>query len=240
MGNKSKHSWLLRDLNFIPKNIRIRVLLFIIINLILVGSLPILAITIRFPYGYLSWLVVISFLILFNIQAFYVHVERFPLNDFSDYKIDLKNDDLVSDNFDYIIRVSNEGHIYEACLINRVLIFDMKGCFFPFIIIKAYLIRQFIIGYINKYKLNSDYMGRNLDITNLYSNYKNVKVVFHKRNRVIEEYIIKNGKTQMNAFIKSINGHGFVPWHSGNAHGTSRYHFKISEEIFVKQKIKKT
>ncbi|MDG0889312.1 hypothetical protein [Paracholeplasma manati] len=238
MCKKSKHTWLLKDPSFVPKKIRIRVFLFIIINLILICCLPLLAITIRFPYGILSWIMVICFLILFNIQAFYIHVERYPLNNYSEYKIDLKKDGILSDSTGHYIKVSIKGHIYEVQLLNKVLIFNMKGCFFPFTVIKAYLIRQFTIGYINKHKLVSDYMGKNIDITNLYDNYKCVKVVFNKRNKTCESYIIKDGKTKMNTLMRAINGHGFAPWHSGNAHGSSRYHFKISEQIFVKQKSK--
>lgn len=50
----------------------------------------------------------------------------------------------------------------------------MKGCIFPLTIINAYLGRQFIIEYINKYKLISDTMGKNVNILKLFSNYINI------------------------------------------------------------------
>ena len=43
----------------------------------------------------------------------------------------------------------------------------MKGCIFPLTIINAYLIRQFIMKYINKYKIVTEQWAR----TSIYQNY---------------------------------------------------------------------
>ncbi len=239
MGNKRRESWLLNDPNFVPKNMNVRVVLYLIINLILVSLLPILAIVINFPYGYLCWILVFCFLILFNIQAFYIHVERFPINDYNEYKLNLKQEPFMFDGKNYYVEVKKSGNLYEVYLKEKKLLFDMKGCCFPITVIKAYLGRQFIIEYINKFKLYSDCMGENLNISKLFNNYVALKIIFNKNGKKIESYLIKCGKTQMNCLMKSINGHGFVSWHSGNASSRSvRYHFKVSEQIFVEQKNK--
>lgn len=239
MGNKRKESWLLKDPNFVPKNKNVRVVLYLIINLILVSLLPILVIVINFPYGYLCWILVFCFLILFNIQAFYIHVERFPLNDYNEYKINLKQDNFMFDGENYYVEVKKNGSLYEINLLDKILIFDMKGCLFPITVIKAYLGRIFIIEYINKFKLYSDWMAKNINISKVFKNYSNIKFIYNKNGKTIERHLIKCGKTQMNILMKSINGHGFVSWHSGNAPSRSvRYHFKISEQIFVEQKNK--
>ena len=86
MANKRKESWLLKDPCFVLKSKKIRIAMFIIINLILISLLPILAICINYPYGYICWILVLSFAALFNIKAFHVHTERYPLNNYSEYE----------------------------------------------------------------------------------------------------------------------------------------------------------
>ena len=150
MKNKKKESWLLKDPNFVPKNKKIRITMFIIINLILICLLPILAIYINYPYGYLCWVLVFSFSILFNIKAFHVHAERYPLNNYSEYIFNPLSDLLTEMDKNFIIEIERKFNIYEVRLKEKTLIFDMKGCIFPLTIINAYLGRQFIIKIINK------------------------------------------------------------------------------------------
>ena len=239
MGNKRKESWLLKDPNFVPKNKKVRVVLYLIINLILISLLPILAIVINFPYGYLCWILVFCFLILFNIQAFYIHVERFPLNDYNEYKVNLKQEQFLFDGENYYVELKKNDSLYEINFENKSIMFDMNGCLFPITVIKAYLGRLFIIKYINKYKLYSDWMAKNIDIKKLFKNYSDIKFIYNKNGKIKESYLIKCGKTQMNILMKAINGHGFISWHSGSAPSRSiRYYVKISEQMFVEQKSK--
>lgn len=59
----------------------------------------------------------------------------------------------------------------------------MKGCIFPLTIINAYLGRQFIIAYINKYKLVTDTMGKNLNVLKLFKKYLNIQIIFKNKNK---------------------------------------------------------
>ncbi|UKI49062.1 MAG: hypothetical protein L6U99_09725 [Clostridium sp.] len=78
-----------------------------------------------------------------------------------DYKFNPLKDELIERNNNFIIEIERKANIYEVRLKReKELIFDMKGCIFPLTIINAYLGRQFIIKYINKYKLISDTMGK--------------------------------------------------------------------------------
>ena len=60
----------------------------------------------------------------------------------------------------------------------------MKGCIFPLTIINAYLIRQFIMKYINKYKIVTDTMGKNINISKLFKNYMNIQIIFKNKNKI--------------------------------------------------------
>ena len=235
MKNKKKESWLLKDPNFVPKNKKIRITRFIIINLILICLLPILAIYINYPYGYLCWVLVFSFSILFNIKAFHVHAERYPLNNYSEYIFNPLSDLLTEMDKNFIIEIERKFNIYEVRLKEKTLIFDMKGCIFPLTIINAYLGRQFIIKIINKYKLITDTMGKNICISNLFSNYKNIQIIFKNKNKIKKYFLIKDYKTKMNCLMKSINGYGYVTWYV-SYHRIAKYFVKITEQEFVERK----
>lgn len=103
MSNKRKESWLLKDPCFVLKSKKIRIAMFIIINLILISLLPILAICINYPYGYICWILVLSFAALFNIKAFHVHTERYPLNNYSEYEFNPFADKLTEIDKSFII-----------------------------------------------------------------------------------------------------------------------------------------
>ena len=60
----------------------------------------------------------------------------------------------------------------------------MKGYIFPLTIINAYLIRQFIMKYINKYKIVTDTMGKNINISKLFKNYMNIQIIFKNKNKI--------------------------------------------------------
>ena len=77
--------------------------MFVIINLILISLLPILAICINYPYGYICWILVLSFAALFNIKAFHVHTERYPLNNYSEYEFNPFADKLTEIDKSFII-----------------------------------------------------------------------------------------------------------------------------------------
>ena len=236
MVNKRKESWLLKDPNFVPRSKKIRIIIFTITNLILISLLPILAIWINYPYGYLCWILVFSFLALFYITAFHVHTQRYPLNDYLDYKFNPLKDELIERNNNFIIEIERKANIYEVRLKEKELIFDMKGCIFPLTIINAYLGRQFIIKYINKYKLISDTMGKNVNISKLFKKYMNVQIIFKNKNKIKKYFLIKKGKTRMNYLMKSINGHGYITWYI-TYHKIYKYFVRINEQEFVERKM---
>lgn len=236
MANKRKESWLLKDPNFVPKSKKIRIAMFIIINLILISLLPILAICINYPYGFLCWIPVLSIVALFNMKAFHVHTERYPLNKYSEYKFNPLVDVLNENDKDFIIEIEKKVNIYEVRLKEKTLIFDMKGCMFPLTIINAYLGRQFIIEYINKYKLVTDTMGKNLNVLKLFTNYMNIQIIFKNKNKIKKYFFIKDGKTKMNCLMKSINGYGYITWYVTH-NKMDKYFVKITEQEFVERKM---
>lgn len=236
MANKRKESWLLKDPNFVPKSKKIRITMFIIINLIFISLLPILAICINYPYGYLCWILILSFALFFNIKAFHVHTERYPLNNYSEYKFNPLADVLTEMDKNFIIEIERKLNIYEVKLKEKTLIFDMKGCIFPLTIIKAYLGRQFIIEYINKYKLVSDSMGKNINVSKLFNNYMNIQIIFKNKNKIKKYFLIKDGKTKMNCLMKSINGYGYITWYVTH-HKMDKYFVKITEQEFIERKM---
>lgn len=209
--------------------------MFIIINLILISLLPILAICINYPYGYICWILVLSFAALFNIKAFHVHTERYPLNNYSEYEFNPFADKLTEIDKSFIIEIEKKLNIYEVKLKEKTLIFDMKGCIFPLTIINAYLIRQFIMKYINKYKLITYTMGKNINISKLFSNYMNIQIIFKNKNKIKKYFLIKNGKTKMNSLMKSINGYGYITWYV-TYHQIDKYYVKMAEKAFVERK----
>lgn len=226
-----KNSLLLRDPNFIPKSKNIRVLLFWLINLIFIALFPILAIFVNFPYGYVCWILVGSLMFLFNNKAFHIHIERYPLNKYDEYRFNITKDLIKCNNQTcfIIIRKESKGK-YIATLDEKTFIFNMKGFVCPLTAISAYFIRQFTIPYINKYKLNSDYVGKNINISKLFKEIKNVYLQYEKHGKIKEKTLIKSYKTRMNIFEKSINGYGYVFWYS-KYHGVNRYYVYIREEV---------
>lgn len=234
----NKKTWLLRDPDFIPKNKNVRLLLFCIINILFVVLYPTLAIFVIYPYGFLCWILVGSFMFLFNNKAFHIHVERYPLNDYEEYRFNVLKDQIKSNNQIFYIYLYKESKgKYLAKLEDKKLVFDMKGCICPLTVIRAYFVRQFSIAYINKYRMNSDYMGKNIYISKLFKEMKNVYLQFEKKGKIKMMSLIKSYKTRMNMIEKSINGYGYVFWYS-SYHGTNRYYVKISEKDFAERKIK--
>lgn len=236
MANKRKESWLLKDPNFVPKSKRIRIAMFIIINLILISLLPILAICINYPYGYLCWILVLSFVALFNMKAFHIHAERYPLNNYDEYKFNPLKDALIEKGEIFVIEIKKIASIFEVKLKDKTLVFNMKGCLFPITIINAYLGRQFIMECINKYKLISDTMGKNIDISKRFRNYINIQIIYNNGRKIKKCDLIKNSKTKMNYLMKSINGYGYITWYS-TPHKTYRYFVKVEEQTFVEKKL---
>lgn len=239
--NKRKNLWMLIDVdelidNFITRSKKIRIVMFIIINLISISLLPILAICINYPYGYICWTGVLSISALFNIKSYHVHAERYPLNDYAEYRFNPLKDDLIEIDKNFIIVIERKSNIYEVKLKEKNLIFDMKGCLFPLTIINAYLGRQFIAKCINKYKLISETMGKNINVLKLFKNYMNVQIIFNDKNKTKKYFLIKNGKTKMNSFMKSINGYGYITLYFRYCQIDKCYR-KISEQDFVKRKM---
>lgn len=233
---RKKIPWYFRDPNFVPRNKMIRIIMFIVFNLIFIALLPILAININYPYGYLCWILVILFATLFNMKAFHIHAERYPLNNYDEYKFNPLKDALIEKGEIFVIEIKKIASIFEVKLKDKTLVFNMKGCLFPITIIKAYLGRQFIMECINKYKLISDTMEKNISIFKRFRNYINIQIIYNNGHKIKKWNLIKNSKTKMNYFMKSINGYGYITWYSA-PHKTCRYFVKVEEETFVEKKL---
>lgn len=233
---KKKEPWILKEPNFIPKNTKIRLILFLLLNGILIGLLPILAIFINFPYGYLCWILVVCIAVLLNIKAYHIHTERYPLNEYSEYQFDPLNDRIKNMDGLFIVEIHKISKSnYMVLLEEKKLYFNMRGCICPLTVLKAYLIRQFIIKYINRYKLDSNIMGKNINISKVFKEYENIVLHYKKESKTKKSYLVKLYRTKMNCFEKSINGYGYVFWYT-SYHGVNKYHIKISENDFVERK----
>ena len=221
--------------SLMPKSKTVRLIIFILVNAIFISLFPILAIFINYPYGYVCWIMVFSLGSLFNIKAFYIHTERFPLNDYSEYKFSPYIDLLNKDEEGYIIYLERKSNIYEARLKSKTLIFDMKGCLFPISVITAYLGRQYIMRYVNRYKLPMDAMGSNVNISKIMKKIKNNKIIYKNKDKIKKYYLIKKGRTRMTSFMKSINGHRY--FNRGYRIPTVRYHMPMFEKDYVSFKM---
>lgn len=233
---KKKKTLVLREPNFIPQNAKIRLIFFVVINGMLIILLPILALLIAFPYGYLCWVLVICVMLLFNIKAFHIHTERYPLNKYSDYQFNSLRDKIKNIDGIFVIELQkiSKGE-YLVLLDEKRLYFDMKGCICPIAVLKAYLIRQFTIKYINKYKLNSDFMGKNINISKMYKEYVDIALNYKKGCKIKKTYLVKSYRTKMHYLEKAINGYGYVTWYV-TYHGINKNHINISENDFVYRK----
>ena len=228
-----KKPGIFREPKLIFKNKKIRMILFFTFNGLSIVLLPTLAILINYPYGYLCWILVICFAVLFNLKAYHIHTEQYPLNNYSQYQFNPIKDKLRKVDDVYVIEIIKISKSdYVICLEEKKLYFDMKGCIFPLTIIRAYLIRQFIIPYINKYKLVSDLMGKNINISKMFHYYRNVVLYYKNGRRKKKSFIIKSYKTKMSSLEKSINGYGYTFWYI-TYHGGSKYHRTVSEKQFV-------
>ena len=232
---KKNESWLLKEPNFVPKSKSLRIAMFTIINAIFVSLLPILAIYINYPYGYICWLTVISTAILFNMKAFHVHTERYPLNDYSEYKFNPLADELVKKDGVFIIEIEKKRNVFEIRLKEKTLFFDMKGCILPLTVIEAYLGRQFIIEYINKYRLVTDMMGKNINVSKRFGDYENIQIIYKNKRKIKKRFLIKKGKTNMTCLMRSINGYGYVITYYRYCK-IDKYWTKIMEQEFVERK----
>lgn len=233
---RKKKPWILKEPNFIPHSSKIRLIMFLVINGLLIGLLPLLAVLVVFPYGYLCWVLVICVMILFNIKAFHIHTERYPLNKYSDYQFNSLRDRIKKIDGIFVFELQKISKSeYLVLLEEKQLYFDMKRCICPMAVLKAYLIRQFTIKYINKYKLNSDFMGKNINISKMYKEYENIFLSYKKGDKTKKKYLVKSYRTKMHSLEKSINGYGYVFWYA-TYHGVNKYHTNISENDFVDRK----
>lgn len=226
-----KVSCILEDLKLVPKRKKIRISIFITFNIIFILLFSIFLIFVKYPYNYAGCILIVGILLLFDMKSFHTHVERYPLNNYEEYKFNPKKDLINKIDGDYVITIEQKSNIYFANLKDRTLVFDMKGCILPLTVIKAYLGRQFIREYINKNKLISDSMNKNLKINSLFKEYNNLKILFKNK----EKYLIKNGKTKLNIIMKEINGYGYITWRVAPRR-INKYFVKINEQEFVERK----
>lgn len=85
-------------------------------GIIYCAHLPILAICINYSYRDLCWILVLPFVSLFNIKAFHVHTQRYPLNKYSEYKFNPLSDILTEVDKNFIIEIERKFNIYEVKL----------------------------------------------------------------------------------------------------------------------------
>lgn len=232
MINKIKERIFLKDPFSVPKRKKVRLIIFFVFNLILISLMPILAICISFPYVIFCWIFIVCVDLLFNIKAFHIHTERYPLNNYSDYKFDPFKDLLQESENDFIIEIEKENNFYKAKLKEKTLTFDMKGCLFSLTIIKAYFVRQYMMKYINRFKLVQDTMGKNINIYKVFKRCKNIILIYKDKNKIKNYYLVKNYKTKMNTLMKSINGYGNVTWYI-TYHKMEKYYTYMSEKQYV-------
>lgn len=239
--NKKRADRSLRDPEevLVPKSKKVRVMIFIIVHSILICLLPITAIFIPYPYGYICWFgFIIPIGMAFNIKAFHIHVEQYPSNSYADYKFVPKTDLLMQDGDSFIIEIERNDHIYTAYLKDKTLTFDMKGCLFPLTVIRAYFGRQFLMKCINKQKLIRTATGKNLNIRTIFAQYQNIKMIFKHKNKTRCFYLVKNYITKMNFLMKSINSHLYLPTYGGRFHAYRSTYVKATEQDFVDAKIR--
>ena len=238
--NKKRADRYLRDPEevLVPKSKKVRVMIFIIVHSILICLLPITAIFIPYPYGYICWFgFIIPIGMAFNIKAFHIHVEQYPSNNYADYKFVPKTDLLMQDGDSFVIEIERNAHIYTAYLKDKTLTFDMKGCLFPLTVIRAYFGRQFLMKCINKQKLIRTAMAKNLNIGKVFPQYQNIKIIFKHKNKTRCFYLVKNHRTKMNLLMKEINGHLYLPSYGGRFRHYRLVYVKVAEQHFVDSKI---
>jgi len=229
----SKIPWCLRDPYFVPKSKTVRVILFVIVNSILLILFPIMAIFINFPYGYLCWLFLFCFIFFFNRRAFFIHIQRYPLNCYNEYKFNVLKDKLLIKNSKLVLELRKENNSqYIVYIQDKQLKFDMKGCLFPITIIRCFLIRQYLMFHINKNNLISDYMAKNVNLMSSFPNHKDILLEYHNGNKIKNYDIIKLFVTKQCLIDKVINGNGFITW----GRCKKRYFVKVSEDMFIDMK----
>lgn len=100
-----KKPGIFREPKLIFKNKKIRMILFFTFNGLSIVLLPTLAILINYPYGYLCWILVICFAVLFNLKAYHIHTEQYPLNNYSQYQFNPIKDKLRKVDDVYVIEI---------------------------------------------------------------------------------------------------------------------------------------
>ena len=117
---KNKKIKLLKDPNFIPKNKNVRICIFIIFTLTCIISVFVLPIYVNYPYVYFCWFNVFLVAFLFYDQAFYVHAERYPLNDYLEYAFYPLKDALIKDKNELLIKIERHKGFFEAQLEEKI------------------------------------------------------------------------------------------------------------------------
>ena len=170
-----------------------RLLLMIIATIVFVILSILNFILVFFPYPiiFFVWLFCGYFVAIIIMWRFYI--SQFPLNDYNEYKISLK--ELMSTD---TIIINNVHNIYYCSAGNIYLTFNMKYCICPIMYIRAYFIRQFLFKHFEKNKIPPDKLDKNYRV--LDSNY-NLKLKY--RNKMF--FLIKKGITKQNYIIKITN-----------------------------------
>ncbi len=211
---------------------------FIIFNFILIILMIFFIIFI--PYGYIYDLgLFLPILTVVNCIKYQSHIQRYPLNDLSEYQFNVLHDDFAFynevDKY-YFIEINYSNGIYRTNECKKKMIFDMKKCIFPQNYLRAYFVRNIHFLVIKQRKLSLRHLSKSLKVIDNFK-YQNLKIIFVKETKRKEYWIVKNGKTKVNIIIADIIGNVFSNMIIMNkySHNFDKYK-KLSEKYYANNK----
>lgn len=207
--------------NFIAFNV-----ISIILNLILT--------IVGFPNILVMSVLLLLVLVPVDLIRYQNHILKFPLNDLSEYLVNLNKDNFSVYNENdqcYYIYVNVNNGIYKTTGSEKELTFDMRGCIVPKTYIRAYFVRNINLYKINKKKLSLNYVLWGLKVDEKFK-YKNLKIVFNLINKTKEYWLVKNGKTKSSIIISDIIGSPIVSTLYISRGEYNKYH-KITENNYA-------
>ena len=211
---------------------------FIIINSIFLIIIILLLIFIDF--GFVPGLIFFFPLqILYNTIEYLNHIQKYPLNDLNEYKFNVYQNEFAT--FDentqcYYIQIKYNKGIYETYGCDKKMIFDMRYCVFPKNYVRAYFVRNIHFIIIRTKRLSVRYLSKSLRVSKKFK-YQNLKIVFTKKNKRKEYWIVKKGKTKLNVIVADICGNIYARQVLMNRH-THCYdkYIPVSEKHYANNK----
>ncbi len=204
-------------------------------------STAILAVVMIINNG-MSYIILITLPIIFSnsaLIALNIMTRYYPLNNPSDYKFNLKHLMFRQDR-DSITLDAREAckGLWIVIVEEQMLIFDLRGQFFPKNYIAAFFVRQFNFSVVNKRKLGIMAIASNLKIDDNNIS-RNISIQFYGIKKHCTIKIVKNGRTRalgIKQFL--ILGHYPGLWYTAGSPGArkdSLEYQKVSEELLQKK-----